>query len=91
MRWSGAVLAGGRSSRFGRDKALYVYKGKPLIAWVLDSMAGASERLVIANRPYRLEVYPDLWRGGDTCRGCIRRSRTHGKTGSRWRPATSLS
>ncbi len=70
MRWSGAVLAGGRSSRFGRDKALYIYKGKPLIAWVLDSMAGASERLVIANRPYPgLEVYPDLWRGGDTLSG----------------------
>ncbi|GIW27002.1 MAG: molybdenum cofactor guanylyltransferase [Meiothermus sp.] len=70
MRWSGAVLAGGRSSRFGQDKALYVYKGKPLIAWVLDSMAGASERLVIANRPYPgLEVYPDLWRGGDTLSG----------------------
>lgn len=70
MRWSGAILAGGKSSRFGQDKALYVYKGKPLIAWVLDGMAGASERLVIANRPYPgLEVYPDLWRGGDTLSG----------------------
>lgn len=58
------------SSRFGEDKALYIYKGKPLIAWVMDSMAAASERLVIANRPYPgLEVYPDLWRGGDTLSG----------------------
>ncbi len=70
MRWSGAVLAGGMSSRFGQDKALYLYKGKPLIAWVMDSMAAACERLVIANRPYPgLEVYPDLWRGGDTLSG----------------------
>ncbi len=70
MRWSGAVLAGGVSSRFGQDKALYIYKGRPLIAWVLDSMAGASERLVIANRPYPgLEVYPDLWPGGNTLSG----------------------
>lgn len=70
MRWSGAILAGGQSSRFGQDKALYVYKGKPLITWVLDGMAGASERLVIANRPYPgLEVYPDLWLGGDTLSG----------------------
>lgn len=46
------------------------YKGKPLIAWVMDSMAAASERLVIANRPYPgLKVYPDLWRGGDTLSG----------------------
>lgn len=70
MRWSGAILAGGRSSRFGQDKALYVYRGKPLIAWVMDSMAGASERLVIANRPYPgLPVYPDLYRGGDALSG----------------------
>lgn len=70
MRWSGAILAGGRSSRFGQDKALYVYRGKPLITWVMDSMAKASERMVIANRPYPgLVVYPDLRRGGDTLSG----------------------
>jgi len=71
MRWSGAVLAGGMSSRFGQDKALYLYKGKPLIAWVMDSMAEASECYVVANRPYPGlgKVYPDLRRGGDTLSG----------------------
>jgi len=71
MQWSGAILAGGASSRFGQDKALYVYRGKPLIAWVLQSMAGASESFVVANRPYPGlgTVYPDLRQGGDTLTG----------------------
>jgi molybdopterin-guanine dinucleotide biosynthesis protein A len=71
MQWSGAVLAGGSSSRFGQDKALYVYKGRPLIAWVMGSLAEASEFFVVANRPYPGlgRVYPDLRRGGDTLSG----------------------
>lgn len=64
------MLAGGLSSRFGQDKALFVYRGKPLIEWVLGSMAQASERFVLANRAYPgLQVYPDLRRGGDTMSG----------------------
>jgi molybdopterin-guanine dinucleotide biosynthesis protein A len=71
MQWSGAVLAGGGSTRFGQDKALYVYKGKSLMAWVMDSMVEASERYVVANRPYPGwgPVYPDLNPGGDTLSG----------------------
>lgn len=66
---SGALLAGGRSSRFGQDKALYVYRGKPLAAWVLESFAAAdgpfAERLVISSRPYDfgVPVYPDIYPG----------------------------
>lgn len=71
MRWSGAILAGGLSRRFGQDKALYVYRGKPLIAWVMDSLAEASECFVVSNRAYPGlgRVYPDLRRGGDTLSG----------------------
>ncbi len=59
------------SSRFRQDKALFVYKGKPLIAWVMDSMAEASECFVVANRAYPGlgRVYGDLRRGGDTMSG----------------------
>ncbi len=32
----GLVLAGGRSSRFGREKAAALVAGRPMIAWVLD-------------------------------------------------------
>lgn len=71
MQWSGAILAGGLSRRFGQDKALYIYKGKPLIAWVMDSMVKATECFVVANRPYPGfgTVYQDLRRGGDTLSG----------------------
>jgi molybdopterin-guanine dinucleotide biosynthesis protein A len=33
------VLAGGRSRRFGRDKALAPFRGRPLLAWSLDVLA----------------------------------------------------
>jgi molybdenum cofactor guanylyltransferase len=49
---SGAVLAGGRSSRFGSDKARFLWAGKPLLGHVLASMAELDERFVVANRPY---------------------------------------
>ncbi|MER3462401.1 MAG: molybdenum cofactor guanylyltransferase [Armatimonadota bacterium] len=72
MEFSGVVLAGGQSRRFGEDKARYVYKGKALLGWVLEGLQGAAERFVVANRPYPefgLPVYPDPLPGGDTMSG----------------------
>jgi molybdenum cofactor guanylyltransferase len=63
MKFSGAVLAGGKSVRFGSDKARFVYQGKPMMQWVLDSLEDADERFIIANKPYdefAPGVYPDL-------------------------------
>lgn len=59
------MLAGGRSRRFGRDKAGYVYRGKPLALWALESLAAADERFLVANQPYDfgVPVYPDLYPG----------------------------
>lgn len=44
---AGVVLAGGRSRRFGRDKAREPLGGRPLIAWSLDALGSGSSRLAI--------------------------------------------
>ncbi len=65
MRFSGAVLAGGRSSRFGQDKANYLYRNKPLARWALESFINADERFLVSSRSYNFGVplYPDLYPG----------------------------
>jgi molybdenum cofactor guanylyltransferase len=52
MAFSAAILAGGRSSRFGLDKASYPFRGKPLLSWVLDSLQDADERFIVSRTPY---------------------------------------
>ncbi len=63
--FSGAVLAGGRSSRFGQDKARYLYENQALTVWVLESLRLAAERFIVANKPYDfgVPVYPDIHPG----------------------------
>ena len=47
MRLLGAVMAGGRSSRFGADKSAAIWKGQPLIAHSVSVLAGQVDGLVI--------------------------------------------
>ncbi|MCA9836054.1 MAG: molybdenum cofactor guanylyltransferase [Trueperaceae bacterium] len=58
MDFSAAILAGGHSSRFGRDKALYPYAGKPLLSWVAESLTDAAELFIIANKAYPAFDFP---------------------------------
>jgi len=62
MNWSFGILAGGKSSRFGEEKALYSWKGKPLIQHVLDQIDLPA--YISANDPeydrFGTRV-PDLW------------------------------
>jgi molybdopterin-guanine dinucleotide biosynthesis protein A len=41
------ILAGGKSSRLGRSKALQVIEGKSLIQWVVDRLAILSTEIII--------------------------------------------
>ena len=46
-----AILAGGESTRFGTDKALFVWRGKPLVVHAVEALsAKVAEVLVVAKR-----------------------------------------
>jgi molybdenum cofactor guanylyltransferase len=47
MNWTGVVLAGGRSSRMGRDKALIELGGRTLLQRALDLLAPHVDDLLI--------------------------------------------
>lgn len=47
----GVVLAGGRSRRYGREKALADLSGRPLIAWVAGVMRSGVAALAVSARP----------------------------------------
>jgi molybdopterin-guanine dinucleotide biosynthesis protein A len=42
------ILAGGKSSRLGRNKSLQTVRGKTLIQWVIDRLATLSTEIIIA-------------------------------------------
>lgn len=70
MTVRGVVLAGGESSRMGREKALVAYNGKKLIEYSLESISGIEGRpLVVSNNNEvvsflaDVEVIPDFLLG----------------------------
>lgn len=50
--WTGVVLAGGRSSRMGRDKATLDWRGRPLIEHMQALLTAAGARQVLVSGPY---------------------------------------
>jgi molybdopterin-guanine dinucleotide biosynthesis protein A len=64
-----AIMAGGKSSRMGTDKAFVPFEGRPLIETVIEQVTGLGEELIlIANQPEQYahigvpifgDVYPD--------------------------------
>ena len=55
---TGVILAGGKSSRFGSNKALALLQGKPLVQHVTDTVASIfNDCLLVTNTP---EVYDFL-------------------------------
>ena len=47
---AGVVLAGGKSSRFGRDKAQEAWRGRRLIDWSIAALAPYCETIFVAGR-----------------------------------------
>lgn len=47
----GLVIAGGRSSRFGGEKATALLAGRPLLLWAVDRLARACHQVAINARP----------------------------------------
>ncbi|WOF45210.1 molybdenum cofactor guanylyltransferase [Sphingopyxis indica] len=63
----GAVLAGGRAERFGSDKALALWRGRPLIAHAADILSRHSQAVVVCGRdsaPLALPCLADRPRAG---------------------------
>lgn len=61
MRVLGALIAGGRASRFGSDKALALLAGRPLIAWAAQVLAPFCADTVVCGREWSgLESVADV-------------------------------
>lgn len=45
---SGVVLAGGKSLRFGKDKALVQFEGKPLVKWVMEVIDEVVDEVILS-------------------------------------------
>jgi molybdopterin-guanine dinucleotide biosynthesis protein A len=51
------ILAGGRFARFGRDKNLAPFGGKPLIWYAAQALTGAGNVIIVANNWAQAEKY----------------------------------
>ena len=67
-KFTTAIMAGGKSSRMGADKAFVPLLGKPMIEHVLESVSGmGDEQIIITNAPQDygylgLPLYGDLFK-----------------------------
>ena len=52
---AGYVLVGGRSSRFGSDKALAPWQGRPLARWVAEQVQAAAGPVTLVGDPERYQ------------------------------------
>ena len=61
---TGIILAGGKSSRMGREKGLVEFRGKPLIQFEIDLLLHFTDRILISSGnpdygSFKLEMVPD--------------------------------
>ena len=67
---TGIVLAGGLSSRMGRDKASLPWLGRDLLHTVLTALAPVCGRLIVVSNTPRAIALPDVTVVADAYRGC---------------------
>jgi molybdopterin-guanine dinucleotide biosynthesis protein A len=72
----GYILVGGGSTRFGRDKALVEFGGKPMLARMIELMQGAAGKAKLVALPgkyrgYDVEIVADQWPGEGPLGGII--------------------
>lgn len=51
--WTGVVLAGGKSTRMGKDKALLEVNGKPLLVHALERLRPLVQELLVIGDPHK--------------------------------------
>lgn len=75
------VLAGGKSTRFGSDKASALLRGRPLLQWVVDAVSGVASAVVIVTArgqvlppvtsPLSLAIVEDLYEAQGPLAGLV--------------------
>jgi len=73
---TGYVLAGGGSTRFGQDKALVEFGGKPMLARMVELLQGVTKevRIIAARGKYEMfgvKIVEDRWPGEGPLGGII--------------------
>ena len=58
-RVSAVVLAGGRSSRFGRDKLAELVDGRPLLSFAIDAVRPLATEIIVVAAPGASATLPD--------------------------------
>lgn len=66
MSYTGVILAGGKSSRMGQDKAQLELNGKPLLEYSADALKPLCEEILVIGDPEKLnhfgyKVIPDIF------------------------------
>jgi molybdenum cofactor guanylyltransferase len=73
---AGYVLAGGGSTRFGRDKALVELSGKPMLSRMTELLQAVTKEVKLVAPPNKyaklgIEILPDRWPGEGPLGGII--------------------
>jgi molybdopterin-guanine dinucleotide biosynthesis protein A len=76
LRVGAYVLAGGRSTRFGRDKALVEFAGKPMLARMIEQLRSFAENVKVVTAPEKYadletEIVEDRWPGEGPLGGIV--------------------